>query len=414
MSAEPDKACLLDLTRLVSRAGKGLTGVDLVELAYLRALVADRIAAFGLVRTSLGYILLDEAGMTGLAERIEGRVAWGPSDRLSKIFSRLDKAQKRAQSDMRRLARARAPKSGLRRMLARHLPQGTSYFNVGHTNLTDRVVHAVCHGLGGQIVVMVHDTIPLDHPLYQRPEAVTRFRAMLKQVSRWADLVIYNSRATRRDAERHFEEIGKVPPGLVALLGVELAEPRPDELPTGLPPEGVYFVTVGTLEPRKNHTLLLEIWERMVKQTVPQDMPHLVICGQRGWMNEELFYRLDHSPLKGQHIHEYAGLSDGAIAALLEGAAGALYPSFAEGFGLPAAEAAARGVPVICAELPATREVLGDIPVYASLKDSYLWQRRITSLAEGHRAGRSAGGRSRDTFEPPTWDAHFNAVLKMA
>lgn len=390
-----------------------MTGVDRVELAYLTALVADGVPALGLVRTSLGYVLLDEAGMRGVAERVTGRVEWGREDRLSKVFRKLDPMQRRAQSDMRRLAMARCPATGLRRMLSRALPEGSAYFNVGHSNLTDRVVQALRHGPKAEIVVMVHDTIPLDHPLYQRPESVDRFRLMLRRVRTFSDLVIYNSRATRRDAEAHMAEWGPVPQGVVAHLGVEIAEPAPGDLPKGMPPEGAYFVTVGTIEPRKNHALLLEIWERLVKQTVPQEMPHLLICGHRGWNNEEVFFRLDRSALMGEHVHELPNLSDGAIAALLKGAAGALYPSFAEGFGLPPIEAAAMGVPVICADLPVYREVLKDIPVYASLKDSYLWQRRITTLADGHRAGRSAAGARPQGFEPPTWKKHFNVILKM-
>ena len=205
---------------------------------------------------------------------------------------------------------------------------------------------------------------------------------------------------------------GEVPQGVVAHLGVDLAEPAPDELPKGLPPEGAYFVTVGTIEPRKNHALLLDIWERLVKQTPPQEMPHLVICGSRGWMNEEVFFRMDRSQLMGEHLHEHADLSDGAIAALLEGAAGALYPSFAEGFGLPAIEAAARGVPLVCADLPATREILKDIPVYASLKDSYLWQRRIMTLVRGRQAGNTANSQA-ERVDPPTWAQHFNKVFRL-
>ena len=67
-------------------------------------------------------------------------------------------------------------------------------------------------------------------------------------------------------------------------------------------------------------------------------------------------------------------------------------------------------MPVICADLPATREILKDIPVYASLKDSYLWQRRITALAKGRQAGRQADTKA---FDPPTWKQHFNKVFSL-
>jgi len=414
MSDGPVSARLLDLTRLFSRIGRVLTGVDRVEMAYLKALVDRKRPAFGLVRTPLGYLLLDENGMRGLADRIEGRVAWGPATRLSRAFRKLSPMQQRGLSDLRKLAIARTHRAGLTRLLAKHMPPQCAYLNVGHSNLTGRVIHAVKHGAKGRVAVMVHDTIPLDFPLLQTVPSVERFRLMLQLVRQHADLVIYNSRATKADAERHMGEWGSVPHGIVANLGVEPALPAPEDLPKGLPPEGTYFVTVGTIEPRKNHALLLEIWERLVKQTPPQQMPHLVICGSRGWLNEEVFFRMDRSALMGAHLHEAADLSDGAIAALLSGAAGALYPSVAEGYGLPVVEAAALGVPLICAELPVYREVLKDLPVYASVKDSYLWQRRITSLASSRQnTANKAATRDGSRFKVPTWTAHFNRVLKV-
>lgn len=416
MEDSPVSARLLDLTRLMSRAGRVLTGIDRVELAYLKDLLTRAKPSFGLVRTPLGYLLLDKAGLQGFADRIEGRESWGEASRLSRVFSKLDKTQRRALSDLRRLAIARTNRRGLGKMLKRQLPADFAYLNVGHSNLNDRVVHGVKHGGKGRVTVMIHDTIPLDYPLFQTPDAVERFRNMLRRVRAQADLVIYNSYATRTDAERYMGEWGEVPQGIVAHLGVELADPAPTDLPDGLPPERPYFVSVGTIEPRKNHALLIRIWEQMAEETPPQDMPHLVICGSRGWLNEELFRRIDGSALTGVCLHEQAGLSDGAIAALLDRAAGALYPSLAEGYGLPMIEAAARGVPVVCADLAVYREVLGDIPVYASPKDSYLWQRTIKALASGRQAGSTAesgSGSGAQAFVPASWTQHFNKVFRL-
>ncbi len=410
MNASPVSARLLDVSRLVSRAGRVPTGIDRVELAYLREILRRETPAFGLARTPLGFVLLDQAGLEGLEARIAGRAPWGKADRLSRAFGKLDEAGRRAISDLRRLALARTHRAGLARLLRRHLPEGFAYLNVGHSNINDRVFHAVRYGAKGRIVAMIHDTIPLDFPLYQTPDSVRRFGELLRKVRAGAGLVIYNSQATRERAERHMAEWGTPPKGVVAHLGVDLAAPDAAALPKGMPPDAPYFLTVGTIEPRKNHMLLLEIWERLVKQTTPQEMPHLILAGTRGWKNEELFYRMDHSGLMGEYIHEYAGLSDGAVRALLDGAAGVLFPSVAEGYGLPAIEAAAAGVPLICADLPVYREVLKDIPVYASLKDSYLWQRRITTLARG---GQTARRTDAEAFEAPDWTQHFNKVFRL-
>ena len=67
-----EPARLLDLTRLIRRAGRVPTGIDRVELAYLRYVVTGPNPAFGLVRSSLGYILLDFAGLTEVLHRFEG------------------------------------------------------------------------------------------------------------------------------------------------------------------------------------------------------------------------------------------------------------------------------------------------------------------------------------------------------
>lgn len=408
MKRDNPPARLLDLSRLISRAERVMTGVDRVERAYLDAVLADDVPAFGLIRTPIGFLLLDETGLRALAEKFDGTRPWGEARRQMSIFHSIDARHHRALSDARKLAIARSIRRGLGRMLKRHLPKGSAYINVGHTNLTDYVTRGVKALAGATISVMVHDTIPLDWPDFQREGSPERFKLFLSKVAQRADLVIYNSAATQADAERHMAQLGRVPRGMVAHLGVELPRADPSGLPKYFPPEEPYFVCVSTLEPRKNHLLLVDVWEQIEKQTPPQDMPHLIICGTRGWKNDELFFRLDGSRLKGRFIHELSGLDDGAMAALVEGAAGAAFPSFAEGYGLPVFEALARGTPVICADLPVYREVARDIPVYASLNDSYLWIRRVMSLAESKRAGRKA---MIEAFDAPSWDAHFNLVL---
>ncbi|EEX12710.1 glycosyl transferase, group 1 [Citreicella sp. SE45] len=195
---------------------------------------------------------------------------------------------------------------------------------------------------------------------------------------------------------------------MVAHLGV----PRPQP---GVAPEGPwtgqpYFVVLGTVEPRKNHALLLRLWQgdepsATARNSVPPDA-HMLICGGRGWNNAAVFAALDARPAR---VHELPGLDDGQVAALLADSAGLLFPSLAEGFGLPPVEAAALGVPVLSAELPVVREVLQDIPVYAQVSDQYLWAREITRMAaDRHDVRRGAGN-----WTPPGGDAHFKTVLTL-
>ena len=78
-------ARLLDLTRSLRRVGRGATGVDRVELAYLSHLLTEDAPLFGVARTALGYVLLDRDGMRGFQDRLRGRIPWGRADLLSRL-----------------------------------------------------------------------------------------------------------------------------------------------------------------------------------------------------------------------------------------------------------------------------------------------------------------------------------------
>ncbi len=404
-------AVLLDLTRLVSRLGRGpQTGIDRVEYAYLQMVLAQGGPEFGpefgpafgpafaLVRTGFGFVLLNRAGMAGLAARITGAVPLGRADLLGRLAHRRDPLRARAEADVRRLAVARVAGPWLGRMIGRYLPQGGRYFNIGHANLTGAVMRAV-RAAGLRITVLVHDTIPLDHPQYCRPDTIEGFRAKMRVVALYADLVVHTSRDARARTEAQLATLGRVPPGVVANLGVPV--PVPDDTAVGVAP---YFVALGTIEPRKNHALLLEVWERLGPAA-----PMLYVLGARGWATPAVFARLEALVRLGR-VREMPGLADGAVAGLIAGAQALLFPSHAEGFGLPALEAAALGTPVISADLAVVRELLGNNAVYLDVTDSYSWMETILRLSKAPETALNQN----NWFVPPNWAAHFKIVLSLA
>ncbi len=380
-----------------------LTGIDRVERAYLAHLLEDPVPLFALIRTRAGYLLLDRAGAQAFLDRLD-RDDWpARPDLLSRLAPRDMPEQGRAETGVRRLARDRAAPWRLRHMLARHLPPGILYLNVGHSNLTSRVLTALKDTLGARVSVMIHDTIPLDLPDTQRPGKVRDFRAALSRVADRADRIICTSHAVEARLAAHLSPHGWRPVTVVAPLGITPPRPAPEDLPPHLPPRRPYFVTLGTIEPRKNHALLLDLW-----QDLGPEAPALVIAGSRGWQNDAVFSRLDSLPPDGPVI-EAPNLGDGAVAALLTGAEALLFPSRAEGFGLPALESAALGTPVICSDLPVFRELLGDWPIYASPTDRYEWKKIVADKAIIKQRRIRAG-----TVTPPTWDTHFRVVLGAA
>lgn len=378
-----------------------MTGIDRVEFAYLSHFLGLQTPLFGLVRSGAGWLLLERAGCHDLAALAQGGIL-PKSDLLSRLLHRGNPLRARAETAARKLAVARASRPGLARLLQR-LPKGASYFNVGHTNLTATGL-ATLRQAGLTVVVLIHDTIPLDHPAFARADTVEPFRARLAAVSAHANHVIHITSAARQKTESQLARLGRIPPGITAAIGVALPQPDPAALPADIDLKPPYFVTLGTIEPRKNHALLLDVWDKLGPTA-----PRLYIVGQRGWADAALLARLDALPRNGP-IRELSGLPDPAVAALLQGAAALLAPSHAEGFGLPPLEAASLGTPVIAANLAVTIELLGDKAVYLDPCDSYSWLETIVRQAQSAPFPIT----KENLLHPPTWEAHFRKVLPHA
>jgi glycosyltransferase involved in cell wall biosynthesis len=220
-----------------------------------------------------------------------------------------------------------------------------------------------------------------------------------------SDGIIVNSNATANDLGPQLSQSLQQPGLLCAPLGIDTPTPDP-HYPI---PNGAYFVCIGTIEPRKNHLLLLNTW-RVLADRLGVEAPKLLLIGRRGWENENILDMLDRCPGLVGLVREYRGLPDKAVASLLQGARALLFPSFAEGYGLPLAEALALGVPAICSDLPALREVGGDAPEYLDPLDGLGWRRLIMNYAEPDSRMRDAQVERISFWSRPSWEQHFALV----
>ncbi len=132
----------------------------------------------------------------------------------------------------------------------------------------------------------------------------------------------------------------------------------------GLPDRYVLFV--GTIEPRKNLTGLLHAFERCHAQGLTDG---LVIVGRRGWMPDAFFHALERSPAR-QGVLFPGRVADGDLPPLYSGAQVFVYPSFAEGFGLPVLEAMACATPVVCSNTTSLPEVAGEAALLVDPADA--------------------------------------------
>ena len=218
--------------------------------------------------------------------------------------------------------------------------------------------------------------------------------------------MIVNSADTGAAFRRYFAARDWTIPVLVAPLGIDLGTAP------GTPTSGSdrpYFIYIATVEPRKNHRLLVKVWQRLVRR-LGAEAPRLVLVGRRGWKNKAILGSIRRSPLLQSLVEEHTHLPDAAVARLLAGACASLYPSFAEGFGLPVAEALALGVPVLCSDLPALREVGREAPEYLDPEDLTGWEDAILDYTRNGSLRRQAQLTRLAAWRAPSWEEHFRKL----
>jgi glycosyltransferase involved in cell wall biosynthesis len=155
--------------------------------------------------------------------------------------------------------------------------------------------------------------------------------------------------------------------------------------------------------------LLLHLWRDLAAR-FGDAAPRLVLLGRRGWENENILDLLDRCAALRGLVRECGTPGDAEVASLLAGSQALLFPSFAEGYGLPLAEALALGVPALCSDLPALREVGGAVPDYLDPLDGAAWRRAVLDYADPASSTRAAQLRRLAGWRAPGWDAHFDAV----
>ena len=295
-------------------------------------------------------------------------------------------------------------------LLPRHsVPKESRIFVSTHSWLAMKEVWNQVQHNEYKSYVFIHDLIPIDYPEYSHPREKRLHALRLENTLRHSAAIIVNSRCTEGGVRRFASENNMpTPPIIVAPLGYKL--PNPTQASDSDPHiKSPYFLFLGTIEARKIHLLLLNLW-RDLAHRLGAETPKLVIAGRRGWECEQVLDLLDRCEAIRPHVIELNDANDHAIAALIRGSRALLLPSFAEGFGMPVQEALALGTPVICSPLPAIREFAGDIPDYAEPLDGARWKDLILEYTRPDSELWAAQKLRLPEFQDTTWENHFKMV----
>lgn len=257
----------------------------------------------------------------------------------------------------------------------------------------------------GPTVITVHDLSCFDYPESHPEDRVRQFNKELPRAIECADHILVVSEWTKSAVSRWFGvSEDKITHTYLAADARFCPRPPEDLIPElkklNLVPSQ-YILCVGTLEPRKNLSILFSAYSKLpdfLRSRFP-----LVVAGMHGW-HTELLMKSAQQLLQKNELRLLGYVPDPLIPAIYSGAAAFCYPSRYEGFGLPALEAMASGVPVITCNQTSLPEVVGEAGLMSHPDDVDGMHQNLLRVLEDRSFALKLGQLGLDRAQLFSWD----------
>lgn len=264
---------------------------------------------------------------------------------------------------------------------------------------------------GVRYVPFVHDMIPIMTPEHCVRELTQDFISWALGVFSHADHFLSNSESSKRDLLTVAERLGHtVDPDDIHVVRLDAdfrkaapALPIRDTLSRYGLTEGGYVLFVSTIESRKNHLNAFRAWLALIARHGARKVPKLVCVGNRGWLNDEVFAKLDASAELRARVLMTSGVSDPDLANLYRACAFTLYPSTYEGWGLPVTESLSWGKAVLLSDASSLPEAGGDLGVYFKVGDQDAFVAQLERLMFDIEWRTALEARIAREFKPRPW-----------
>jgi glycosyltransferase involved in cell wall biosynthesis len=267
---------------------------------------------------------------------------------------------------------------------------------------------------GTKFVMMMHDLIPI----YVRDTCdqgtVRVFEDFLRRALGHVDHYLSVSNNTARDLRHYIRSLSLPEPAITVTRNgssfdefspgsVHLDDPRSTDMPDR------FVLFVSTVEGRKNHQLMMDVWRQMV--TRGDDPPVLICVGRVGWKSREFLADLVETGYLNGKVILLQDISDAYLRQLYSRCLFTVFPSLYEGWGLPVGESLAAGKICVCSDRTSVPEVAGELGVYLdidSLERSYEVIRRL--IHDDVERGRLEA-KIRSEYKPITWRSVAQVIV---
>jgi glycosyltransferase involved in cell wall biosynthesis len=265
---------------------------------------------------------------------------------------------------------------------------------------------------GAKIVNFIYDLVPILLPKYSHADTVRNFTMYIYSVFQYSDLVIFDSRSAEKDFLKVKSMVGNTRDisTRVAKLGSDIYIDKINVIESKYKSifYKKYLLFVGTLEPRKNQKLMLDVFEKINKRY--KDI-NLVFIGREGWNNDDLIHKIKNHPLLDKSLYWFNDISDDELVEFYKHAYINIYLSEYEGFGLPISESLSYGNITITSKNSSMYEVgknFADYLIYNSFNELYeLLELYIVDDKLYDNKKRYISKK----YKPYSWDLTYNSIV---
>ncbi len=279
---------------------------------------------------------------------------------------------------------------------------------------------------GTPVITLIYDIIPIRYPEFFDSLRINVLVGHIHEVTDCSDGFICISKYSRDDFKNYLKkrQLSKnkyliKKPIEYFYLGGNFAEtkdivylPIRNYIENVLKNKNVYIM-VGTIEPRKNHIFVLDVFEKLWEKGFNV---YLIIVGAIGWNCDNAIKRFQDSKYLGSYLFVYNDINDAELKYLYKNSKALVIASIAEGFGFPLVEAAQNNINVFASDIPVFREIGGDYPVYFSLSREDDLMNKIISFEQADVVLEKEGN-NKSKIISLNWDdsisSLFNNLIEM-
>ncbi len=270
---------------------------------------------------------------------------------------------------------------------------------------------------GWRHVILCHDIIPLQFPHWFKQSDVDGFKTYYDLAFQTADRIMFTSACTGRVVRDYCASLGiTIRDSAEVPMGSDIAVRRSGgaALREQIDPQK-FALFVSTIEPRKNHRLLVDAWRALAKVGVIEKSTFkLVFVGRPGWDMGSFYDDIATDPLLKDSVLHLKNVNDEELSVLYQDAAFCLYPPKYEGFGLPIIEALANGKPLLVSNAGPMPEIAGDFAIALDPEDTEAWSLAIKHWIENPGEREMWAAKIRANYVPMSWETSAKLFFEKA